>query len=348
MKLAVIITDGMADEKPFNEEIFFIAPSLGKLNSGLIETNKAGFSSETTSCVLNILGAEEKAFFVGRSYFELLSLGKTLGENQSSLRLNLVTTNSNGTLTSFNAINLTENKQKQIMESLHNFFPNIFPLSSYRAVAVFEKENFVGSSLNLSPHENLFKNYNDLVAENIGENNFLKEEIQKINNYLSSFKIGKEDLKIFPYSKQEQVSLKNFEELYNKKASIICDFETVFGIGKALGIETVFSKTLSEKRNSLETLLKREDLDICFLHINDLDELSHNKDLKGKKDFITKIEKEIFSHLKSYNIPFIILSDHITSCKTGAHSNENVPFYTNLNLENHLTTSDLKSLYKSL
>lgn len=69
---------------------------------------------------------------------------------------------------------------------------------------------------------------------------------------------------------------------------------------------------------------KNNHIDTLIYHFENIDELSHNKDLKGKIREIERIDSEI-SKLMDNELNFIILSDHITPVKTGEHERGCVP-----------------------
>ena len=354
MKLAVIIVDGMAEgDALFDGNISSYAKSLSSLSRGLIETIPRGYSPETKPCVLNIMGAETSSLELGRSYFEGLCVGAVPKRDEGIFRLNLCQIDEYGRLCSFNGGCLSDYEMERIFEEISKSFPFVFPLSCYRAVGILEQTVLGESPLSLAPHDNLGKGYDALIQENIGDNENFLAIISKINSFLSSLVASRSSyLRIFPYARAEAREIKPFSKLYGKSPALIADFETVVGIGKALSFDfprqSSLPKTLEEKRELFFDALDGDNK-IIFLHINDLDEISHKKDRQGKIDFLSEINDKIFSPIISEERLYtLILPDHISSSKSGTHKFGKVPYFTNLPLSRELTIDMLHKIYKQI
>ncbi|MCC7569791.1 2,3-bisphosphoglycerate-independent phosphoglycerate mutase [Candidatus Micrarchaeota archaeon] len=139
------------------------------------------------------------------------------------------------------------------------------------------------------------------------------------------------------------------------------------GVAKFVGMNTPDIKgatgdkntDLNAKFNSVINYLKTNDL--VFLHIKGPDSFSHDKDCKGKKQFVEKVDK-FLPKLTEKADYIIITGDHSTPCTNGDHSADPVPFllwgknlvpdtssFTNLNSpEGELGIFEGKEVMKSI
>ncbi|MEG1448375.1 MAG: hypothetical protein RSC41_03505, partial [Oscillospiraceae bacterium] len=170
MKLLVTIVDGLGDEvygelgnkTPLD---FAKTPNFEKLGKsgsfGYLDTEKKGFPIESSYCILNIFGAEEKAFSIGRSFYEAKAMGIDVSKGQSVIRLNIVSTDESGALTSFNALGLTNAQVEKVFQTIEKKYPMTYFMGGYKGLMFFQTVDISPSSLSLSPHENLGQNYNN-------------------------------------------------------------------------------------------------------------------------------------------------------------------------------------------
>jgi len=65
--------------------------------------------------------------------------------------------------------------------------------------------------------------------------------------------------------------------------------------------------------------------DFVFLHVKATDSFGHDGDLKGKKNMIEKVDRDIVGKLRKQNVNIIITGDHSTPCVRKGHSGHPVP-----------------------
>jgi len=102
---------------------------------------------------------------------------------------------------------------------------------------------------------------------------------------------------------------------------------TALGVAATLGQRIIFVDDLEARFPVAKDLLKDNDV---FLHLDEVDEYSHQKDHMKKIAVLEKIDvlmKEFFSDTER----IVLFVDHGTSCVTGTHILMEVPFRTNLN-----------------
>lgn len=109
----------------------------------------------------------------------------------------------------------------------------------------------------------------------------------------------------------------------------ISDSPTAMGIGAMIGHETHIVPDLDDRFPIAKEALKKGHV---FLHMDEVDEYSHEKDHMKKIKVLEHIDsmmEEYFSDVE--NIVFFV--DHGTSCITGQHILMDVPFRTNIESE---------------
>ena len=121
-----------------------------------------------------------------------------------------------------------------------------------------------------------------------------------------------------------KMELEAFEKRYGLKAACIAAVSGTIGVAKILGMKAVqkgnglTSTNLEDKMNALFKLLKTHDF--VWLHIKGCDVASHDRNFEEKKEFIERIDREVFSELINLdNVLIVVTTDHITSSETGEH-----------------------------
>jgi 2,3-bisphosphoglycerate-independent phosphoglycerate mutase len=106
----------------------------------------------------------------------------------------------------------------------------------------------------------------------------------------------------------------------------ISDSPTALGVAASLGHKIHLINEIEDRFPVAKEALKEGHV---FLHIDEVDEYSHQKDPQKKIDVLERVDRlmeEYFSDVESV----IYFVDHGTSCVTGEHILMNVPFWTNI------------------
>jgi len=126
---------------------------------------------------------------------------------------------------------------------------------------------------------------------------------------------------------------KRFENKYKLKAIFIAGGALYLGVARYFGMDTLkpvgatatVNTSLFSKAEA--AIANRDKYDIVFVHIKATDSLSHDKDPKGKKRFIEKIDKEFFERVKGEFDVIVLTGDHSTSSILGRHVSDPVPIF---------------------
>lgn len=117
-----------------------------------------------------------------------------------------------------------------------------------------------------------------------------------------------------------------FDEI--KHLTAVSDSPTSMGVCASIGYETHIEYDLESRFPIAKEALKRGDV---FLHVDEVDEYSHQKDPFKKKAVLERTDElmeEYFSDVD--NIVYFV--DHGTSCVTGEHILMEVPLWTSMDL----------------
>ena len=106
----------------------------------------------------------------------------------------------------------------------------------------------------------------------------------------------------------------------------VSDSPTSMGICASLGMETHIIDDLEERFPIAQEALERGNV---FLHVDEVDEYSHQKDPYKKKAVLEQTDRLMEKYFPDVeNIVYFV--DHGTSCVTGEHILMDVPLWTSI------------------
>ena len=127
-----------------------------------------------------------------------------------------------------------------------------------------------------------------------------------------------------------------FECLGNMTA--ISDSPTALGVAASLGHEIRLIEKVDDRFPVAKKALEHGNV---FLHIDEVDEYSHQKDPYKKIDILERTDRLMERYFRDTE-RVVYFVDHGTSCVTGEHIIMNVPFWTNI--ETDMSEGELISL----
>ncbi len=302
-----------------------------------------GYDVDSLNCIFNILGYSPKVNNIyERAYFEALSKGYKLKEDQSVLRCNLVKIEDNRLKdftsglsreeASFITYKFIENLKRH--ESLNKEFKMIH-CDAYRNLLFINKNYDSLKDIVFSkPHDNTYKILDEIMPKSINNEGhkgliFILEFMKYSYNYFK--KIGYEGIMMYPWGLSKKTFLESIKEKFELNGAVISGIDLVKGMGLSIGLKNIdlsnatgdYDTSLIEKRNKAKEAINK--FDFLLIHINGCDELSHRKDTEGKVLFIKKIFNEIIKPLLKYikdnysKYSMLITGDHITNSINGMH-----------------------------
>lgn len=347
-KKVLIILDGYFENTKNIKEVidseFKDLESITKFSSrGRSDNSIMGYDVDSLNCIFNILGyspTENKIY--ERAYFEALSKGYELKEDQSVLRCNLVKIEDNRLKdftsglskeeASFITYKFIENLKKH--QNLNKEFKMIH-CDAYRNLLFINKNyDSLKDIIFSKPHDNTYKILDEIMpkgATNEGDEGLLiiLEFMKYSYNYFKS--IGYEGIMMYPWGVSKKTYLDSMKEKFKLNGAVISGIDLVKGMGLAIGLKSInlsnatgdYDTSLIEKRNKAKEAIDK--FDFLLIHINGCDELSHRKDTEGKVLFIEKIFDEMIRPLLKYieynhnEYSILITGDHITNSINGMH-----------------------------
>lgn len=361
MKYIIIIGDGMADwpieelsgktplEAAKKPNMDFISKN-GKC--GLLRTLRDGMPFGSDIANLSILGYEPGKYYSGgRGPIEAASMGLKLGRNDIAFRCNLIT-EENGFIRDYSGGHIsTEEAEiliKEINKKLGTTKVQFYPGKSYRHILIL-KDSFSEKIRCMPPHdiigqrvdENLIK-VEDKEGEDTAE--FLNKLILESKKILENHTINKKRIKegkspanmIWLWGAGKKPRMPKFREKFGINGALISAVDLLNGIAIYLGMEIVnvsgatgyIDTNYEGKADAAIDSLKRNDL--VYVHVESIDEMSHEGNIKGKIKAIEDLDKrivgKILDRVKEKDIRIAILPDHATPIKARTHTSDPVPF----------------------
>jgi len=363
MKSLIMIIDGMAD-RPIpelgNKTPLEIAetPNMDKLAengiNGIMDPIRPGIRVGSDTAHLSILGYDPYKVYTGRGPFEAAGVGVEVKPGDIAFRCNFATQDENGIIIDRRAGRIRE-KTDRIAETINSMkiegFEDtkiIFKESTgHRAVLVLRGENLSDKISDADPKQEgkppkKVKPLEDSPAAKKTAK-LLNRLVEKSYQLLKNHPVNLERLKrsetpaniILPRGAGAVPHVTKFEEKYGLKAACIAETGLIKGIGNITGMDVIevegatggIDTNLENMKNAILEAVKGQ-YDFILVNIDGADEAGHDGDLKGKIEFIEKVD-EILEDLMLEDLYFIFTADHSTPITVKDHSGDPVPIVIN-------------------
>jgi len=123
----------------------------------------------------------------------------------------------------------------------------------------------------------------------------------------------------------------SIKERFGFSAACVAGASLYKGVAKYLGmnvlpVEGATGKSDTNLENKAEAALHAlEVYDFVFLHVKDADNNGHDGDFEGKKNIISKIDKELVARIKDADAYIAVTGDHSTPVSIKRHCSDPVP-----------------------
>ena len=329
MKYLLVLWDGMAQEAlprlggktPFEAAHTPYMDALAAAGSrGLLSNCPAPYPVGSDTGILTVLGYDLSRVYTGRAALECADRGIALSPGQTALRVSFLRV-TDGILRAVPS----ENPLVRLLKS--GAFPSVpelrfFPQENGQPLAVLEGD----PGALVQPHDHVGRPLAAILPE--------REPLRKI--VLASLDIlERERLCIWFWGAGKALRLPPFPAT----GALISATPVCRGIGKLAGLDvpTVPGATGTidtDYRGKAEAAVAAFETgrDFVAVHIEAPDECSHRLDAGGKVEAIRRIDSLLLPPLLAYlqgcgdSYRILILSDHCTSCQTGRHSRDPVPY----------------------
>ena len=308
MSRILCIIDGMTDPL-FSEKEYFNLSSM--MLSGYVDTTK-GNSPESLNCILHLLGTEKIPQNL-RGYAEALAEEIPVGHDDLILR------------GSWFSIDEAGRCGTPVAGPDHLPVPNsdayrYYRIDQYKAVLIFPELAFAVDTVTTYPPYDCAGNF-ALSYRPKG----CRELERCFDRWMSENKC------LIPWGQSAPSEVSPFP----KKAAVVCKASVVKGISRLLKMDFIpadgatgdVDTNLASKAST--ALKAAEQYPFVLLHINGADEAAHRKDAEEKRAFLRKIDKLVIPSLLKSGHEIIVVGDHGTDPKTGAHLAGLQPYFTN-------------------
>jgi len=359
-KALIFLADGMADlplkqlggktplEKVDTPAMDAIAE---KGSSGTFLTLPDGLPTSSDVANMSVLGFYPEKNYPGRGPIETVSQNIPLEKNDIAWRCNLVTVRDDGILIDYSAGHIDNRISRQVILDMQSEFGNedvsFYPGVSYRNLLVLHGDQFSDKVDYHKPDSSQGIHIDQLKltpADNSPEANhtvdFLNRLSERTAEFLRFHPLNKDSQSpathIWAWSPGRKPALTPFSDCYpGKKGAIISAVDVIKGLGKCTGMTVievpgatgyVDTNYEGKARAAIEALKTH---DFVYLHVEAIDECSHegNLDLKMQAiaDFDRRIVAPVLAALKDENINFAVLPDHPVPIEIRKHTTDPVP-----------------------
>ena len=353
-KYAIIIPDGAADE-PLDQFDGATAlevaqtPNMDKISAegrqGLVRTVPADMEPGSDVAQMSLLGYDPRRYYSGRAPIEAVARNIQLSQDDWVFRCNLITIadgkmedHSAGHISTEEASKLVKELDEQLCSTQMCFHTGV----SYRHLLVCRGLDFEVKTY--PPHDHIGTTIDKLLPRGKGaeilidlmarsQQLFSGHDINKVRKDLGENQVSS----IWLWGQGRRAMMERFEKRFGLRGAAITAVDLVRGLAKLIGFDLIhvpgatgFVDTDYQGKGeaAVEAL---DEYDIVFVHVEAPDEASHNANAQAKRQAIEQVDKHIVGPVlealqsrDSWRI--LLMPDHPTLVRTGAHSDEPVPF----------------------
>lgn len=356
-KAIVFLADGMADEPvealggktPLEAVDTPCMDSIARNGaSGTFLTLPEGFPTSSDAANMSVLGYDLASFYPGRGPIEAVSQGIKLGPDDIAWRCNLVTVEG-GILRDYSAGHISKERAKAFMDALAERFNSdkvtFYSGVSYRNLLVLHGAEFSAdvdyfkpdSSQDLPVLELRLKAKSPAAQHTV---EFVEKLMAEAAAFLAEHPLNQEGGVpanwIWPWSPGHKPSFPGFSGKYaGRSAAVITAVDVISGIAKCAGMDVIpvpgaTGYLDTNYAGKAEAAIRAiEDHDFVYVHLEAIDECSHEGDLSLKmraiSDFENKVVRPVMTALEGRDLTFAILPDHPVPLHLRAHTRTPVP-----------------------
>ena len=353
-KYVIIVPDGAADEplEQFGNKTIFEAantPNMDKISStgrlGLVRTVPEHMEPGSDVAQMSLLGYDPKRYYTGRAPIEAVARNIDLSNTDWVFRCNLITIadgkmadHSAGHISTEEGTKLINDLNKQLGTDKIRFYPGV----SYRHLLVFNGLDFKVQTF--PPHDYIGTPIEKILPRGKGEELliemmarsqqlFANTDINKIRKDLGENQVSS----IWLWGQGVKAKMESFEKRFGLKGVTITAVDLARGLSLLIGFDLIdvpgatgFVDTNYQGKAAaaIDALNK---YDIVLVHIEAPDEAGHSGNAEMKKKAVERIDKfivgPVYEAMKKFpSWRILVVPDHPTPVRTGAHVADPVPF----------------------
>jgi 2,3-bisphosphoglycerate-independent phosphoglycerate mutase len=353
-KYVIIVPDGAADEplEQLDGRTPLEAaetPNMDRISTegrqGLVRTVPEGYEPGSDVAQMSLLGYDPRRYYSGRAPIEAAARGIRLGLDDWVFRCNLVTV-ADGVMADHSAGHISTEEASSLIAEFQGHVSDerirLYAGVSYRHLLVFQGVEF--NVRTYPPHDHIGKPVDKILPRGKGADLLIQlmnqsqqlfhgHEINKVRLDLGENQVSS----IWLWGQGQRARLDSFRKRFGLKGAAITAVDLVRGLAKLVGFDLIevpgatgFTDTNYEGKGTA-AIQALTDYDLVFVHIEAPDEASHEGNIAAKKEAIERVDKyivgpvlEALERCESWRI--LVLPDHPTPVRGGAHSAAPVPF----------------------
>lgn len=328
---------------------------------GSVKNVPDGYAPGSDTAILSIFGCSPRKYFFGRAPLEAAASGIQLAPGDACYRCNMVTYSDDDApldekrMVSHSAGSIAGRVSDELVTMLFShpdFRPyaeaagvTVYPGSSFRHIAV-QKHADIRGIVMAPPHDHLGEAVGPLLPRGCDNAAVLGDLMRRAHDILNHCAINEQRRAegklpangIWFWAEGTAAALPDFRARYGADGGVVSAVPLCHGIGVLSGLEPITVPTATGEWDTdyaakvaagLEVLKTH---DFVALHLEGPDEATHNFDLEHKIYSIERLSDSVVAPVTQAlraageDFRILLLSDHMTYMKTGAHGADPVPF----------------------
>lgn len=359
MKTIIFLGDGMADEPvpeldgktPLQYANTPAMDSIARQGvSGTLLTLPEKFPTSSEVANMSVLGCDLASEYCGRGPLEAAGRNIPLGPDDIAFRINL-TTVENGVLKDFSGGHLDQAHANELIKALNDHFGSknikFYTGVSYRNILVLSGKEFSHKVKTEKPDDNHGEYVTDHLPSALKPDaeatvTFLRKLIKEapavLENCPANKRLSKENKAkangVWPWSGGKAGSLHKLKDKYGISGAVISAVDVIVGLGRCLGMDVItvtgatgyIDTNYEGKADAAIEALKNHDF--VYLHVEAIDEVSHEQDLQNKIAAIEDFDSRVIGRVLNATgkeVTAVVLADHPVPVAIGKHTRTPVP-----------------------
>jgi 2,3-bisphosphoglycerate-independent phosphoglycerate mutase len=351
-KVILVICDGFGDRPSADGKTPLQAanaPYMDEISeagiNGLMDVISPGIVPGSDTAHLSILGYDPYKYYPGRGVFEALGADMELHEGEVAFRANFATVDEKMRVIDRRAGRKGSEELAKALNELEIEGAKIFlkNTTEHRCAVVMEGENLSKYVSDVDTHEEggIVKDCKPLKE---GESerktaNIVNEFVRRSYEILNEHPVNEERRRrgeapaniILIRGAGTIEKVLSIKERFGFSAACVAGASLYKGVAKYLGMDIIHvegatGRTDTNLNNKAEAALHAlKEHDFVFLHVKATDSMGHDGDFEGKKEMISRIDKELVARIKDADSYIVITADHSTPVSIKRHSSDPVP-----------------------
>lgn len=356
MPVLLVVIDGLSD-RPINGKTPLSdakTPNLDKMAemgiNGIMDTIAPGIRPGSDTSHLALLGYDPHKYYTGRGPIEAAGVGIEVKPGDIAFRVNFATVEGEGTIFDKTVVDRRAGRiedTSELIKAIRNVkLPVEFIIekgTGHRAALVLRGEGLSHDITDTDPKEvgKKVKRCKPLSEKAARTAEIVNEFMQKAHEVLENHPLNVERERrglpkanaILLRGAGEMPEIPSFEEKFGLRIAVIAATALIKGVGRVVGADVITPPGATGNRHTdisakVRAALKAlGEYDVVLLHFKATDELGHDGDFEGKKEFIEKLDRHFaeFLNLNFSRVCLIITADHSTPIRVCDHTADPVP-----------------------